>query len=222
MPAERESETQAREVILSVIPQAGLLKMNSQELALLSGSEDLGSGTRSLLDFVKVMERLGAAGASFVSVTQNFSTADAMGRLTMNMLMSFAEFEREIEHGSLYVGSPETVARKIAATVKALDVALTALEETRGHLEQALRTADYDPAELEPRLAAMCDKGLVVDILLGDRYRYMPAPFVSFDGLADADNGAVVGGYLTPADTEGAVAPKARSWRSDPARWIAP
>ncbi|MGE5234998.1 MAG: carboxypeptidase regulatory-like domain-containing protein, partial [Acidobacteriota bacterium] len=33
----------------------------------------------------------------------------------------------------------------------------------------------------------------------------MPAPFVSFDGLADADNGAVVGGYLTPADTEGAV-----------------
>ena len=52
--------------------------------------------SRSLLDFVKVMERLGAAGASFVSVTQNFSTADAMGRLTMNMLMSFAEFEREM------------------------------------------------------------------------------------------------------------------------------
>ncbi len=36
------------------------------------------------------------AGASFVSVTQNFSTADAMGRLTLNMLMSFAEFEREM------------------------------------------------------------------------------------------------------------------------------
>jgi len=52
--------------------------------------------SRSLLDFVKVMERLNAAGASFVSVTQNFSTADAMGRLTMNMLMSFAEFEREM------------------------------------------------------------------------------------------------------------------------------
>ncbi len=52
--------------------------------------------SRSLLDFVKVMERLTAAGASFVSVTQNFSTADAMGRLTLNMLMSFAEFEREM------------------------------------------------------------------------------------------------------------------------------
>jgi DNA invertase Pin-like site-specific DNA recombinase len=52
--------------------------------------------SRSLLDFVKVMERFNAAGASFVSVTQAFSTADAMGRLTLNMLMSFAEFEREM------------------------------------------------------------------------------------------------------------------------------
>jgi DNA invertase Pin-like site-specific DNA recombinase len=52
--------------------------------------------SRSLLDFAKLMERFGAAGASFVSVTQNFSTADAMGRLTLNMLMSFAEFEREM------------------------------------------------------------------------------------------------------------------------------
>jgi DNA invertase Pin-like site-specific DNA recombinase len=52
--------------------------------------------SRSLLDFVKVMERLNAADASFVSVTQNFSTADAMGRLTLNVLMSFAEFEREM------------------------------------------------------------------------------------------------------------------------------
>jgi DNA invertase Pin-like site-specific DNA recombinase len=52
--------------------------------------------SRSLLDFAKLMERFGTAGASFVSVTQNFSTADAMGRLTLNMLMSFAEFEREM------------------------------------------------------------------------------------------------------------------------------
>src|SRR5690606_13986507 len=52
--------------------------------------------SRSLLDFARVMERLSTAGASFVSVTQNFSTADAIGRLTLNMLMSFAEFEREM------------------------------------------------------------------------------------------------------------------------------
>lgn len=42
------------------------------------------------------MDRFNRAGAAFVSVTQNFSTADAMGRLTLNMLMSFAEFEREM------------------------------------------------------------------------------------------------------------------------------
>jgi site-specific DNA recombinase len=52
--------------------------------------------SRSLLDFAKLMDRFNRAGVTFVSVTQNFSTADAMGRLTLNMLMSFAEFEREM------------------------------------------------------------------------------------------------------------------------------
>lgn len=50
--------------------------------------------SRSLLDFAQVMNRFNNADVAFVSVTQNFSTADAMGRLTLNMLMSFAEFER--------------------------------------------------------------------------------------------------------------------------------
>lgn len=52
--------------------------------------------SRSMLDFVGLMERLNAADASFVSVTQHFSTANAMGRFTLNILMSFAEFEREM------------------------------------------------------------------------------------------------------------------------------
>jgi DNA invertase Pin-like site-specific DNA recombinase len=51
---------------------------------------------RSLLDFARVMDRFNAVGCAFVSVTQNFSTADAMGRLTLHILMSFAEFEREM------------------------------------------------------------------------------------------------------------------------------
>ena len=50
--------------------------------------------SRSLLDFAKLMDRFNRASVAFVSVTQNFSTADAMGRLTLNVLMSFAEFER--------------------------------------------------------------------------------------------------------------------------------
>jgi DNA invertase Pin-like site-specific DNA recombinase len=52
--------------------------------------------SRSLLDFAQVMGRFQKFDVAFVSVTQNFSTADAMGRLTMNMLMSFAQFEREM------------------------------------------------------------------------------------------------------------------------------
>jgi site-specific DNA recombinase len=52
--------------------------------------------SRSLLDFAKLMDHFNCANVAFVSVTQNFSTADAMGRLTLNILMSFAEFEREM------------------------------------------------------------------------------------------------------------------------------
>jgi site-specific DNA recombinase len=51
--------------------------------------------SRSLLDFATVMNRLNRAGVGFVSVTQNFSTADAVGRMTLNLLATFAEFERE-------------------------------------------------------------------------------------------------------------------------------
>jgi DNA invertase Pin-like site-specific DNA recombinase len=51
---------------------------------------------RSLRDFVKLMERLNRAGVRFVSVTQPFSTDDAVGRMTLNQLMTFAEFERDM------------------------------------------------------------------------------------------------------------------------------
>ena len=52
--------------------------------------------SRSLLDFSQLMDRFNRASVAFVSISQHFSTADAMGRLTLNMLMSFAEFEREM------------------------------------------------------------------------------------------------------------------------------
>lgn len=52
--------------------------------------------SRSLIDFAKMMELFERRNISFVSVTQRFSTADSMGRLTLNMLLSFAQFEREI------------------------------------------------------------------------------------------------------------------------------
>lgn len=52
--------------------------------------------TRSLADFARIVEVLDGAGASFVSVTQSFNTTTSMGRLTLNVLLSFAQFEREV------------------------------------------------------------------------------------------------------------------------------
>ncbi len=52
--------------------------------------------TRSLSDFAKIVEIFDQAGVSFVSVTQQFNTTTSMGRLTLNVLLSFAQFEREV------------------------------------------------------------------------------------------------------------------------------
>jgi site-specific DNA recombinase len=66
--------------------------------------------TRSLADFAKIVEILDARGASFVSVTQQFNTTTSMGRLTLNVLLSFAQFEREV--------TGERIRDKIAASKK--------------------------------------------------------------------------------------------------------
>jgi DNA invertase Pin-like site-specific DNA recombinase len=66
--------------------------------------------TRSLVDFGRLVERLDAKGCSFVSVTQAFNTATSMGRLTLNVLLSFAQFEREV--------TAERIRDKIAASKK--------------------------------------------------------------------------------------------------------
>jgi len=52
--------------------------------------------SRSLFDFAKLVEAFEKAGTSFVSITQSFNTTSSMGRLTLNMLLSFAQFEREV------------------------------------------------------------------------------------------------------------------------------
>ena len=52
--------------------------------------------TRSLFDFAKIVEAFDAKGVSFVSITQQFNTTTSMGRLTLNVLLSFAQFEREV------------------------------------------------------------------------------------------------------------------------------
>jgi site-specific DNA recombinase len=64
--------------------------------------------TRSLADFARIVEAFDARGVSFVSVTQAFNTTSSMGRLTLNVLLSFAQFEREV--------TGERIRDKIAAS----------------------------------------------------------------------------------------------------------
>src|SRR5437667_6211391 len=88
--------------------------------------------TRSLADFAKLIELFDAHGVSFVSVTQSFNTSSSMGRVTLNVLLSFAQFERELigervrdkiaasKRKGLWVGGPvplgyAAVNKKIAA-----------------------------------------------------------------------------------------------------------
>src|SRR5947207_6375258 len=66
--------------------------------------------TRSLADFARLVELFDAEDVSFVSVTQQFNTTSSMGRLTLNVLLSFAQFEREV--------TSERIRDKIAASKK--------------------------------------------------------------------------------------------------------
>ena len=66
--------------------------------------------TRALSDFAKLVEIFDGAGVSFVSVTQAFNTTSSMGRLTLNVLLSFAQFEREV--------TAERIRDKVAASKK--------------------------------------------------------------------------------------------------------
>ncbi len=66
--------------------------------------------TRSLADFAKLVELFDARGVSFVSVTQAFNTTASMGRLTLNVLLSFSQFERDV--------TGERIRDKIAASKK--------------------------------------------------------------------------------------------------------
>ena len=66
--------------------------------------------TRSLTDFARIVEQFEGQGVSFVSVTQQFNTTTSMGRLTLNVLLSFAQFEREV--------TAERIRDKIAASKK--------------------------------------------------------------------------------------------------------
>lgn len=122
--------------------------------------------TRSLADFAKLVERLETANCSFVSVTQAFNTSSSMGRLTLNVLLSFAQFEREVtaerirdkiaasKKKGMWMGGipplgydphPDTTRRELVVneTEAKLVRQIFALYETHGCLNATSRAADH-------------------------------------------------------------------------------
>jgi site-specific DNA recombinase len=105
--------------------------------------------TRSLADFAKLVELFDEHGASFVSVTQSFNTTSSMGRLTLNVLLSFAQFEREVigervrdkiaasKRKGLWVGGPVPLGYRSVG--KKLEIAPEEAELVRTIFEAYLR-----------------------------------------------------------------------------------
>lgn len=101
--------SEAWEAVLELYDDGGWSGGNMGSPALVQLLDDLKAGkvdiivvykvdrlTRALADFAKIVEILDENEASFVSVTQSFNTTTSMGRLTLNVLLSFAQFEREV------------------------------------------------------------------------------------------------------------------------------
>jgi len=76
--------------------------------------------SRSLLDFARIMGVLEQRGASFVSITQQFNTTSSIGRLTLNVLLSFAQFERELISERMRPDCPRPPGRAWAAAREAV------------------------------------------------------------------------------------------------------
>jgi DNA invertase Pin-like site-specific DNA recombinase len=105
----RSQKCEGWEIVYDRYDDGGFSGGNIERPALKRLMEDIQAGkidcvvvykvdrlSRSLLDFARVMETFDKFNVSFVSVTQHFNTTHSMGRLTLNILLSFAQFEREI------------------------------------------------------------------------------------------------------------------------------
>src|SRR5260370_2786813 len=122
--------------------------------------------TRSLADFAKLVETFDQHGVSFVSVTQSFNTTSSMGRLTLNVLLSFAQFEREVigervrdkisasKRKGIWMGGPvplgyRTIAKKLAVVPDEAETVRTIFRRYLALGTIALLVEDLD--RLRPR-----------------------------------------------------------------------
>lgn len=118
--------------------------------------------TRSLADFAKIVEVLDGHSASFVSVTQAFNTTTSMGRLTLNVLLSFAQFEREV--------TGERIRDKIAAS------------KARGMWMGGVVPLGY---EVQERKLVVCDQSASTVRMIFERYLALGSVLAIQDELAN-------------------------------------
>jgi len=120
----------------------------------------IGRLTRSLADFAKIIEILDTRGACFVSVTQQFNTTTSMGRLTLNVLLSFAQFKREVrasaDAGPAYAAVCAWLVRREATGWPWTPSSGQAAEPTKGRRKFAGRAdphhdMEYSCETLRPR-----------------------------------------------------------------------
>ena len=137
--------------------------------------------TRSLMDFAKIIETFDSRNVSFVSVTQQFNTANSMGRLTLNVLLSFAQFEREV--------TAERIRDKIVASKK------------KGMWMGGLPPLGYDAV----------DKKLVINSEEADTVRAIFGLYLDLGSIRDLAAEATRRGYGTKRRPTGARGGKAFS-----------
>lgn len=123
--------------------------------------------TRSLADFARIVDVLDKAGASFVSITQSFNTTTSMGRLTLNMLLSFAQFEREV--------TGERIRDKIAASKR------------KGIWMGGTVPLGYD----------VMDRRLVVNEKEAKLVRHIMERYIALNSVAELVDELAQGGYRT-------------------------
>ena len=128
--------------------------------------------SRSLLDFARIMEILDKHGATFVSVTQQFNTTSSMGRLTLNVLLSFAQFEREMisertrdkmsaaRRKGKWVGGNPVIGYDVAPQGGSLLVNQEEAQRVRRDLRALPRTGIADPGGGRARPTRMADEVL--------------------------------------------------------------
>ena len=124
--------------------------------------------TRSLADFAKLVELFDAHGVSFVSVTQQLNTTSSMGRLTLNVLLSFAQFEREV--------TGERIRDKIAASKR-----------------KGMWMGGFVPMGYRPK-----ERTLVIDELEAERVREISRLYLEHDGVQGLKEELDRRGWKTP------------------------